>query len=260
MVEAALREVVAAQAPMRRDPTPDAQLDTEALKGERVLVHQTTQEGWCHATLEADGYAGWLPARALAEAGAALTHRVAVARTLVFPGPSIKLAPIEALSLGCRLAIMRVEEPFAVTRAGGYVPFRHLARLDTVEPDFVMVAERLLHVPYLWGGKTSLGLDCSALVQLALAAVGVASPRDSAVQERSLGIALASGGALPHSTELRRGDLLFWRGHVAIARDAATLIHANAFHMAVVIEPLAEAVARIRAAGLEVRSVRRVAI
>lgn len=259
MVEAAaVREVVAAQAPMRRDPAPDAPLDTEALKGERVLVDTTTREGWCHATLEADGYAGWLPAGALADPGAALTHRVAVPRTLVFPGPSIKLAPTEALSLGCRLAIMRVEEPFAVTHAGSYVPFQHLARLDTVEPDFVGVAERFLNVPYLWGGKTSLGLDCSALVQLALAAVGVASPRDSAVQERSLGVPLAASGAPAYRIDLRRGDLLFWRGHVAIVRDAATLIHASAFHMAVAIEPIGEAAARIAAAGGGVTSARRI--
>jgi hypothetical protein len=255
---ASVREVIAAQAPLRRDPAHDAPLDTEALKGERVLVHETTAEGWCRATLEADGYAGWLPAGALGDPGPALTHKVAVPRTLAFPGPSIKLAPIEALSLSCRLAIARVEEPFAITHAGAYIPFRHLARLDTVEPDFVTVAERFLHVPYLWGGKTSLGLDCSALVQLALGAAGVPSPRDSAVQERSLGAPLSSSGQPPRGMDLRRGDLLFWRGHVAIARDSTTLIHANAFHMAVAIETIGAAVARIAAGGSPVTGVRRV--
>jgi Bacterial dipeptidyl-peptidase Sh3 domain/NlpC/P60 family len=256
---AGVREVIAAQAPLRREPAPDAPLDTEALKGERVLVHETTGEGWCRVTLETDGYVGWVPAGALADPGPALTHKVAVPRTLAFPGPSIKVAPVEALSFGCRLAIARVAEPFGITRAGAYIPLQHLARIDAVEPDFVAVAERFLHVPYLWGGKSSLGLDCSALVQLAVSAAGVASPRDSAVQERSLGAAVSTGGALAHGVDLRRGDLLFWRGHVAIARDAATLIHANAFHMAVAIESIGAAVARIAAAGSPMTAVRRIA-
>jgi cell wall-associated NlpC family hydrolase len=123
-----------------------------------------------------------------------------------------------------------------------------------MESDFVAVAERFLGTPYLWGGKTSLGLDCSGLVQVALAACGIAAPRDSDVQEKALGKPLASSTDL---SKLRRGDLLFWKGHVAIVRDEATLIHANAFHMAVVIEPIEEAIARIRAAGSEVTSLRR---
>jgi cell wall-associated NlpC family hydrolase len=253
-----LREVIEAQAPLRRHPAPDAPLDTEALKGERVIVDATTAEGWCRGTLEADGYAGWLPMNALAAPGRASTHKVAVPRTLVFPGPSIKLSPIEALPFGCRLAVARSEEPFAVLDSGGYVPIRHLARLDVCEPDFVAVAERFLHAPYLWGGKTSLGLDCSALVQLALTAAGMPCPRDSHMQEAALGapLRLDDKQGVP---DLRRGDLLFWAGHVAIARDAGTLIHANAFHMAVAIEPIAEAVARIAATGSRLTSVRRLA-
>jgi cell wall-associated NlpC family hydrolase len=249
-----LREVVDPQAPVRRSPSPEAALDTEALKGERVMVDETTPEGWCRGTLEADGYAGWLPANALAAPGPAATHKVAVPRTLVFPGPSIKHPPIEALSLGCRLAIARLEEPFAITHSGGYIPARHLAPLDAVAPDLVAVAEQFLHVPYLWGGKTSLGLDCSGLVQIALTACGVPCPRDSAMQEQALGIALSPARDL---SGLRRGDLLFWKGHVALARDHATLIHANAFHMAVAIEPISEALARIAGAGSALGSVRR---
>jgi cell wall-associated NlpC family hydrolase len=253
-----LYEVIAPQAPVRREPWPDAPLDTEALKGERVLVHEMTAEGWCRGTLEADGYAGWLPAGALAAPGPALTHKVAVPRTLVFPAPNIKHPPIEALSLGCRLAVARIEEPFAITDAGGYLPAGHLARLDTVETDFVAVAERLLHVPYLWGGKTSFGLDCSGLVQLALNAAGQPCPRDSHLQEQALGAPLDLADAR-RIASLRRGDFLFWKGHVAIARGPDTLIHANAFHMAVAIEPIAEAVARIAAAGSALTSVRRLA-
>jgi cell wall-associated NlpC family hydrolase len=249
-----LREVIDPQAPVRRSPSPDALLDTEALKGERVIVAETTPEGWCRGTLEADGYGGWLPANALAAPGPAPTHKVAVPRTLVFPGPSNKLPPVEALSLGSRLAIARSEAPFAVTHSGGYVPARHLAPLDMFAPDMVAVAEQFLHAPYLWGGKTSLGLDCSGLVQIALTACGMPCPRDSHMQEAALGVALSPARDL---SALHRGDLLFWKGHVAIARDPDTLIHANAFHMAVAIEAIAQAVARIAAAGSEVTSVRR---
>jgi cell wall-associated NlpC family hydrolase len=250
---AALREVIEPQAPVRRHPSPDAPLGTEALKGERVRVEEVSPEGWCRGRLEADGYAGWLPANALAAPGLPATHKVTVPRTLVFPGPSIKLPPVEALSLGCRLAVARMEELFAVTHSGGYVPAHHLAPLDTFAPDMVAVAETFLHVPYLWGGKTSLGLDCSGLVQIALMACGIPCPRDSQIQEAALGVPLS-----PDLSALRRGDLLFWKGHVAIARDPDTLIHANAFHMAVAIEPIAQAVARIAAAGSEVTSVRRI--
>jgi cell wall-associated NlpC family hydrolase len=249
-----IREVIDPQAPMRRSPSPDAPLDTEALKGERVFIEETSPEGWCRGELEADGYVGWLPTNALGPPGPPATHKVAVPRTLVFPGPSIKLPPLEGLSLGCRLAVARLQEPFAVTGSVGYVPARHLAALDAFAPDPVAVAETFLHVPYLWGGKTSLGLDCSGLVQIALTACGVPCPRDSNQQEAALGVALAR-----ELSDLRRGDLLFWKGHVAIVRDPDTLIHANAFHMAVAIEPVGEAVARIKAAGSELSSVRRLA-
>ncbi len=130
-------------------------------------------------------------------ARAGLTHKVAVPRTLVFPGPSIKLPPLEGLSLGCRLAVARFEDPFAVTHSGGYVPARHLRRLDAFASDPVAVAETFLHVPYLWGGKTALGLDCSGLVQIALTACGVPCPRDSASQEAALGVALSPRAISP---------------------------------------------------------------
>jgi cell wall-associated NlpC family hydrolase len=116
----------------------------------------------------------------------------------------------------------------------------------------VAIAERFLGVPYLWGGKTALGLDCSGLVQVSLTACGIACPRDSDMQQAALGAPLAERSAL------KRGDLIFWKGHVAIVRDEASMIHANAFHMAVAIEPVAEALARIRAAGSEVTAIKRV--
>src|SRR5919197_6302558 len=203
-------EVIDATAPLRQAPSPDAPLDTEALKGERVIVYET-QEGWARGKLVADGYAGFLPASALGAPGAPLTHKVAALRTLVFPGPSIKLPPLEALPLGSRLAVARTEGVFAITAAGGYLPARHLVAIDEMETDFVAVAERFLGAPYLWGGKTSLGLDCSGLVQVALNAAGRPCPRDSDMQEAALGRPVAPAEDL---SNLQRGDLVFWDGHV----------------------------------------------
>lgn len=255
-VEGRLYEVVEPQAPLRAEPRPDASLLTEAIKGERATIYDTNGEGWAWGQLEADGYVGFLPESALAPLGAPPTHKVAALRTLVFPAPSIKLPPLEALPLGATLAIARIEDRLAVTQAGGYVPAAHLRPLREYESDFVAVAERFVGVPYLWGGKTALGLDCSGLVQVALTACGVVCPRDSDMQEAGLGAPLAIPADL---ASLRRGDLLFWKGHVAIVRDRGSLLHANAFHMAVAIEPLGDAVARIRASGSEVTSIRRIA-
>jgi cell wall-associated NlpC family hydrolase len=251
-VDGETREVVEPHVPLRRAAFPDAPLDTEALMGERVTVFETTDEGWAWGQIETDGYVGFMPANGLAAPGPPPTHRVSALRTLVFPAPSFKLPPIGALPMNARLAIARVEGRFALTVSGGYVPAGHLASIDSREADFVAVAERFLGTPYLWGGKTSLGLDCSGLVQVALTARGIACPRDTDMQEAALGAAVSDGPRM-------RGDLIFWKGHVAIARDAATVIHANAFHMAVAVEPIEQAIDRIRASDGEVTSVRRVA-
>jgi len=251
-----LYEVIEPQAPLRGEPSHDAPLLTEALKGERVTIYEKNDEGWAWGQLAADGYVGWLSANALAPPGAPPTHKVAALRTLVFPGPSIKLAPLEALPLGARVAVARREERMAVTQSGGYLPEVHLAPIDVYEADFVAVAERFLGVPYLWGGKTALGLDCSGLVQIALSACGIACPRDSDMQEEALGSPVAASA---DRSDLQRGDLVFWKGHVAIVRDRASFLHANAFHMAVAIEPIDDAVARIRAAGGEITGIRRIA-
>jgi cell wall-associated NlpC family hydrolase len=252
-VDGIAREVRDESAPLRREPTPDAPLDTEALKGERVTVYETDQEGWCWGQLDRDGYVGWLPANALMAPGEPATHWVVALRTLAFPGPSIKLPPVAGFSLGCRLVVLRTEGPLAATPSG-YVPARHLAPVDAHAGDFVAVAERFVGVPYLWGGKTSLGIDCSGLVQVALTAAGVACPRDSDMQERALGESIDVDVA-----RLRRGDLVFWKGHVAIVRDADTIVHANAFQMSVAIEPIAAAVERIAADGGAIRAVKRMA-
>jgi hypothetical protein len=244
------REVIDAQAAVRRAPAPDAEQMTEALMGERVTIYEFNDEGWAWGQLDGDGYVGWLPANALVAPREAPTHSVTALRTLAFPGPSIKLPPVASPPLGSRLTVLRAHERFAVTNIG-YVPANHLAPLDRHESDFVAVAERFLGTPYLWGGKTSHGLDCSGLVQVALNACGVACPRDSDMQERALGAMVTTLSTLQH------GDLVFWKGHVAIVRDGNTFVHANGFHMAVTIEPIADAIGRIRASGSDVTSVRR---
>jgi cell wall-associated NlpC family hydrolase len=251
-VEGRVMVVIEPQAPLRREPRPDVPLDTEALKGERVTIYDSNAEGFSWGQLAADDYVGWLPSNALAPAGPAPTHKVAALRTFAFPGPSIKLPPLEALPLGATLAVVRVTDRMAVTASGGFVPALHLRPVGEYVQDFATVAERFLGVPYLWGGKTALGLDCSGLVQVALQACGIACPRDSDMQERALG-AVVGDRAAPE-----RGDLIFWKGHVAIVRDRDTMIHANAYHMAVAIEPIAEAVARISAAGSEVTAIKRI--
>jgi cell wall-associated NlpC family hydrolase len=251
-VDGTVQEIVAGQTPVRNAPSHGATMVTEALAGERVTIYETDEDGWAWGQLAGDGYVGWLPAAALLQPGPEPTHKVAALRTLVFPGPSIKLPPTEALPLGARIAVARTHDSFAVTASGGHVPMRHLVPVATAEPDFVAVAERFLGAPYLWGGKTSLGLDCSGLVQVALTACGIACPRDSDMQEAALGKPVELSG-------LRRGDLVFWKGHVAIVRDTGSLVHANAHHMAGAVEPVADAVARIRAAGSEITSVKRMA-
>ncbi len=254
-VEGVSRDVIEPQAPLRSAPRPDAPLLTEALQGERVTIYDTNGEGWAWGQLDADRYVGWLPESALGPPGALATHKVAALRTLVFPGPSIKLPPLAALPLGARLAIARVEDRLAVMAAGGYVPAVHLRPIGEFETDFVAVAERFAGVPYLWGGKTALGLDCSGLVQVALNACGIGCPRDSDMQEAAVGTPLAFAADYAN---LDRGDVLFWKGHVAIVRGRDSLIHANAFHMAVTIEPMTDAIARIRQGGSELTGARRV--
>ena len=249
-VEGTRHQVIEPIAAVRRAPSHEARLDTQALLGETVTVYETSEEGWAWGQLEADGYVGWLSVNALGATGPAPTHKIAMPRTLAFPGPNIKLPPVMALPMGALLAVAQQDERFALTAEGRHVPLVHLAPLKARQPDFVAVAEQFLSAPYLWGGKTSLGIDCSGLVQVALQAAGRACPRDSDMQELAL-------GTVSSLSQLRRGDLVFWKDHVAIARDGQTLIHANAHHMMVAIEPLANAVARIKAAGSEVTSVKR---
>lgn len=238
--------IVAPCAPVRRRPSPDAPLDTEALRGERATIFDE-RDGYAWVQLATDGYVGYAPCSVLAPDGAEPTHRVAALRSFVFPGPDIKLPPLAFLSLGAGITTSAgpAETGLVPIEGGGWMAAGHLRPVADREADAVAVAERFLGTPYLWGGKTSLGLDCSGLVQVAFAAAGLALPRDSDMQA-------ATGSTLeltPDLSGLRRGDLVFWRGHVGLMQDEARLLHANGHHMTVVSEPLAEAERRIRASG-----------
>lgn len=236
-----LRQVVWPSAPVRRGPRRDAALDTEALMGETVTVYEEA-EGWSWVQLAQDGYVGYVPSEALCDPTGPVTHRVVALRTFVYPGPDLKLPPDAHLSLGAEASVMTWTGGYARLRGGGYVWGDHLAPMAHHAPDFVAVAERLVGTPYLWGGKTSLGLDCSALVQLSLAMTGQVVPRDTDMQQAGIGRAVEIA---PGLAGMERGDLVFWRGHVGIMLDESRLIHANGHHMAVAIERLAEAEARI---------------
>jgi len=235
--------VAAASAPLRRSPVPDAPLDTEALMGEPVTMYDE-HEGWAWVQLGTDGYVGYLPSEALGAPEPAPTHRVRALRTFLYPAPNMKTAPLRALSAAAAVAVRAVEGDYARLADGGFIFANHLAPLGDREPDFVAVAERFLHTPYLWGGKTSLGLDCSGLIQVALGTAGIAAPRDTDMQQQALGAPVAVG---PDLRGLRRGDLVFWKGHVGVMLDAERLLHANGHHMTVAIEPLRVAAERIRA-------------
>jgi hypothetical protein len=240
-VEGRDMQIVAPIADVRSGPTPDASLDTQALCGERVTLYEE-HEGWAWCQLQRDSYVGYLPSHMLAPTQREPTHRVSALRTFAYPAPNMKVPPLEALPLGAEVTVEH-EGDYVRVADHGFVYAPHLQPIAQYESDFVAVAERFVGAPYLWGGKTALGLDCSGLVQISLATAGIASPRDTDVQAREVG----SGLPLDEPLDLQRGDLVFWKGHVGIMCDAVTLLHANAHHMLVAREPFAAARARILA-------------
>jgi cell wall-associated NlpC family hydrolase len=237
--------VAAPSAFLRKRPDDQAEALTELLFGEEVSV-LFSRADWAEIESLTDGYKGFMHATALGEPGPAATHLVTALRTLAYPEPNLRVPPIGALSFLSRTHPGAERNGFAELAGGVWVPANHLSPLGTVEPNHIMTARRFLEVPYLWGGRTAQGLDCSALVQLSLAAAGMAAPRDSGPQRASVGHRVL-GDAPP-----RAGDLVFWTGHVAIAIEDGQILHANAHHMAVAIEPLAAMVQRVGPA-LEVR-------
>lgn len=246
-------EIAAPIASIRSSPAADSEQISQALLGERVTIYDRPGNGWAWGQWADDDYVGWIDESGLRAPSTAPTHRVSALLGFAYRSASIRTPPTATLPFGARLVVMREDHGFAVTTEGWFVPMQHVRPISQRHHDFVAVAERFVGTPYLWGGKSSLGIDCSGLVQVALQACGVICPRDSDMQQSGLGHALP-----PETTmNLRRGDLVFWKGHVAIARDGDTLVHANAFHMATATEPVHQAVSRIAAVGSDVTAIRR---
>ena len=221
---------------------PDAgseQMD-QILFGERFEVLEE-KGGWLFGQAARDGYVGFVQAAALQPAGAMPTHRVSALRTYAFAEPSIKSRAIGPYSINSLVAVEAVEGRLAKVTGAGWMTAAHLSPIGEFEDDWAAVAARFVGAPYLWGGRESLGLDCSGLIQQALFACGRACPRDTD-QQQALGAPIEAG-------QFGRGDLVFWKGHVAMGLGEGRIVHANGHHMATVIEPLNEAIARIDAAG-----------
>lgn len=236
-VETTVRQVVVPSASLRRGATADAEQLDQLLFGEQFEVLDEA-DGWAFGQARRDGYVGYVEAVALGAPGAAQTHTVRALRTYGYSGPSIKTAPVGLYSMNALVSAEGREGRFVKTSGGWFIE-EHLAEIDQPATDFVAVAERFVGTPYFWGGRESLGLDCSGLVQQALYATGGACPRDTD-QQAAMGEPVEA---------LRRGDLVFWRGHVAIMISDTDIVHANGARMAVTIEPLAEAIARTKTTG-----------
>ena len=247
-----LMQVIAPVISVHKSPRLDAMQLTQALLGETVKLFHA-EEGWGFVQLLRDGYVGYVNVNALSADVETPTHRVAVPSTFMYPDASLKSQPAELVTLNAHVRVVEVNGSYCRLSNGRFAYAAHLKPISTVEPDFVSVAEMFRHVPYYWGGKSALGLDCSGLVQVAMEACGIAARRDSDMQETSLGERLMVNDL----DGLKRGDLVFWKGHVGIMTDERTLLHANGHHMMVVAEPLKDAVERIAARYGEITSIKR---
>jgi cell wall-associated NlpC family hydrolase len=244
--EGAKFSIRAGRTALRVRPSGDAAQDSELLFGESFTVYDRAG-GWAWGQAANDLYVGYVREDALTAPFPA-EARVTALLAPVFAAADLKTAVQDLLPLNAMVPVKARQGDYVQIGEGRWLNQRHLAPL--AEKDFLAVAERIVGVPYVWGGKTSEGLDCSGLIQTALQAVGKAAPRDTDMMEK------AFGGKVARS-EVQRGDLVFWKGHMGVMLDDTRLLHANAFHMLVVIEPLAEAIARIEQAGFPVTSIKR---
>lgn len=232
-------------ADVRKAPRPDAGVNTQFLYGDEVRVFEEA-EGWAWIQGEQDGYVGYVADTCLMAPDPVATHVVSAARTFVYPGPDLRFPRSGELSMGSAVTITGAAETrgthYALLPSGEAVIARHVRPLGELSEDYVSVAEMFLGTPYLWGGSSGFGIDCSALVQLAMRMTGRDVLRDSDMQEKSIGELLGPGA---DPAGLRRGDLVFWKGHVAIMLDATRIIHASGYTMIVSIEELEPAITRI---------------
>lgn len=238
---------------VRRHPRADAPRDTQLLLGEGFRVFEIAQ-GWAWGQAVLDGYVGYVRAEGLCEGSLAATHRIRALRTFFYREANLKSPVLMSAGMNAKVRVEGNEENFLRVNGGMYVFEKHLLEIDEKCEDYVAMAENLIGVPYLWGGRDALGLDCSALVQLALEWSGVACPRDTDMQEAYLGKEVADF----RDAGLRRGDLVFWRGHVGIMRDKKELLHAEANSMMVTVELLETAESRIGTVEGAIRCVRRI--
>jgi len=233
----------------------DSALDTQAQMGEVFTVYDVQGE-WSWGQLSNDKYVGWIKSDHLSAKHFGATHKVGVLRTIVFSEPNFKTAPKYMVSLNARVAVIGQDGDYSQLATGGWVITDHLFSIGEGYDDFVSVAEMFQDAPYLWGGKDSLGLDCSGLVQSSMAAAGFSVPRDASMQEVSADV----GETMDLETglkSLQRGDLIFWPGHVGIMQDNEFMLHANAHHMMCASEPVEEAIERISKKEAAVRSIKR---
>lgn len=248
----AIRGVVA----LRKAPSFDASLETEILFGERFTIYEE-KNGWAWGQCALDSYVGYARASEFASPDAAPTHRVTALRTPLYPAAQLKAAAVDFLPLNAKVALQGEEDRYARIGEGLYLFAKHLAPMAAKAADWVAVCERFVGVPYLWGGKTAGGVDCSGLIQTALEAGGIAAPRDTDMMEAALGTPVPVADNLKN---LKRGDLVFWNGHLGAMLDADRLLHANAFHMEVTVEPLGLVAERIARKEGPVRAIKQIAL
>jgi cell wall-associated NlpC family hydrolase len=240
-------QIIDAVIDIRREPRPDAPVDSQALYGEAVLLFEDL-EGFGWAQLQTDGYVGYVPMNALTQNTTPPTHMVSAPRTFLYPGADMKFPVTKVLSIGSRLTIVGEAETrgtrYLKLASGECIIANHVRPIHERSSDPLSLAARFIDTPYLWGGRSAFGIDCSALVQLSHALCGNALARDSDMLAQSAGRQIGEGA---DHEPLQRGDLVFWKGHVAFMEDAQTLLHASGHAMAVVREAYVPALERIKA-------------